>query len=239
MCARCGAIVAAPAPGKDGSYTGSCPECGLGFSGALMQPRRRRLFAIGRRREARRSAAAMRRSENEFEAVFSRPPFDVYGLGDHWQGRRWPAGVGRSNNTVDRIELGHGDPHDETAPEIRVATRRSPDPAPVVYATAAQELVHRLWRHEMPHSTAVRAPFRTADPTDGWDDVDLVVGGATIAFRLLRHGDEWVAIASLADESTVTIETRHANPSELRLIHLDDLSTYLDGGAFPWRPQPN
>lgn len=213
-CTRCGAVVAAPAPGKDGSYTGSCPECGLGSSGALLQARRGRRFGISRRREARRSAEGMRRFENEFEAVFSHPPFAVGGLGDHWQGRRWPAGVGRSNNTVERIELGHGDPHDDSAPEIRVATSRSSDPAPVVHATAAQGLVHRLWRHEMPHTAATRAPFGTADPTDGWDDVGLLVDGVGAAFKLLRHGDGWVALAALADESTVTIEARHVDPSD-------------------------
>lgn len=181
----------------------------------------------------------MRRFENDFEAVFSHVPFDVYGLDDHWQGRRWPAGVGRSNNTVERIELGHGDPHDDSAPEIRVATRRSSDPAPLAYATAAQELVHGLWRREMPHSRAVHPPFGSIDPTDGWGDVEVLVNGAKAAFKFLRQGDEWVALASLADESTVSIESRHADPSELGLIRLKDLSAYLDDDAFPWRREPN
>lgn len=239
LCTRCGAVVAAPAPGKDGSYTGSCPECGLGFSGAVMRARTPVRFGFARQREARRAAEAMRRFENDFESVFSRPPFHVYGLGDHWLGRRWPAGVGRSNDIVESIELGHGDPHDDSATEIRVATRWSSDPAPVVYATAAQELVHRIWRHEMPRSKAVRAPFGTADPTDGWDEVDLNVHGAGAAFKLLRHGGEWVAIAALPDGSTVTIETRHAEPEGIRLVRLNDLSAYLDDGAFPWRREPN
>lgn len=239
LCTRCGAIVTTPAPGDDGSYTGSCPECGLGFSGALMQARTPRRFGLGRRREARRSADAMRGFEDDAKEVFSRPPFDVYGLDAQWQDRRWPAGIGRSNGTVERIELGHGDPHDPNALEIRVATHRSSDPAPVVYATAAQELVHHLWRPGMPHSKAVRAPFRTADPTDGWDDLDLLMDGTSAAFKLLRHGDEWVAIAALPDHATVTVETRHADPSAIRLVRLHDLSAYLDGGAFPWGVEPN
>jgi len=169
LCARCGAIVAAPAAGDDGSYSGSCPECGFGFSGAILQAGGRSRFGLGHRREARRSS----------------------------------------------------------------------DPAPLAYATAAQELVHGLWRREMPHSRAVHPTFGSIDPTDGWGDVEVLVNGAKAAFKFLRQGDEWVALASLADESTVSIESRHADPSELGLIRLKDLSAYLDDDAFPWRREPN
>lgn len=91
----------------------------------------------------------------------------------------------------------------------------------------------------MPHSKAVRAGFGTADPTDGWDDLDLLIDGAAAAFKLLRHGEEWVAISALPNHSTVTVEARHADPSAVRLVRLHELSAYLDGGAFPWRVEPN
>lgn len=234
LCARCGAAVPVPAEGTEGSYTGSCPECGLGFSRDRLHAPRSSRFGIRRRRAARRSADAMRQFEAEFEAVFSRPPFAAYGLDEHWQGPRWPAGVGRSNGTVETIELGHGNPHDNSAPEIRVVTRRSPEPVALAYATMAQQLVHRFWRPGMPNSRAVRAPFGTDDPTDGWDDVELLVNEATTAFKILTRDDDWAAIAAVSDGSTISVEVRHAEPGKVHLVRLDDLSAYLDD-AFPWR----
>lgn len=212
---------------------GSCPDCGLGFRGATLSAESGR--RSGRDRQASATNSKLAEFEQRLRSAVAHPPFPIYALDGSWSGRRWPAGVATTESVVRRIELGHGDPHDPIAPEIRVATTAADGPASLAYSSAAQQLTYGLWHDGMEHTDAVRAPFADSDPTSGWEAIVLSVEGEDVDFKTLRAGSRWVALASVSPGYVVSIAARGVRPDELQLIVLDDPGPYLDGDGLPWR----
>lgn len=235
LCPRCGAIQSAPAPSPDGTFEGACPECGLGFSGGTLSAEQRTSALGGRLRRRLRPNRSLRDFEQDLTSTLAAPPFPLFGLDASWTGSRWPSGSGSSGRTQS-VELGHGDPHHPGGPQVRVATKGTPDVSTELRSTA-QELVQSLWNDGAGHTDAVRAPFAAEDPTEGWENIGLEVDGSPVRFKKLGGTNSWVAFA-LIDKFVVSIHGQNVTPDEVRLIRLDDLTSYLSADAFPWRDWP-
>lgn len=134
------------------------------------------------------------------------------------------------------MELGHGEPNADS-PEVRVATKQATD-LPIDLRVTARKLVHSLWSDGADHTDAFRAPFTAEDPTDGWEDIEVLVDGSPLSFKRLTSRRNWVAFARV-DDFIVTIKGKNIEPHEIELTQFDDLSAYLDPDAFPWRDWPD
>jgi hypothetical protein len=185
---------------------------------------------VGRwaRRRAERGLAGHREREAE---LLQRPPFPIYGLDQRWTGRRWPGGWGSSDGTIDRIELGHGDPFDDGAPLVRVETlwvREGRERMTEV--SAAHELAEVLW-HEGAEHDVVRSAY-TEDPTGSWPVVALSVDGVSMPFRLLAAGDWWATLGRIGDRY-VAVKARHVGLDDVGLVTMVDPEPYLEDDGLP------
>jgi hypothetical protein len=137
-----------------------------------------------------------------------------------------------SNGRLVELILGHGDaPRDTTAPQIRILTR------PVDQQTSrgalwelARSQVQKFWCETGVLSDDVRrAAFPTEgsdpDPTEPWESATLRVDSANVEFRVLAHGNYWVAQAPV-DDAVIGIEARSWSLSDLGLEAIEDTSEY-------------
>lgn len=225
LCSRCGGITERAEVGPDGRGEGACPDCGLGFSSVGMtavftraEGGRLRDWRARRRSEAHRSRQA---------DIIRRRTFPIHGLDDRWTGSRWIGGWGTSSDEVDQIGLAHGNPFDETAAVVRVVTwRLSPPMEALTVGNAAQGLVHYLWDEAGAPHDLIRPAYTSDDPTAAWSELVLPVDGSPTAFRSLAHGDHWVALVR-TEGILVGIEARHIDRSDVGLVVVNDVESYL------------
>lgn len=164
----------------------------------------------------------------------ARRQFPVYGLDESWIGTRSIGGSGASGDKVTRIELAHGDVRDVNAPLVRVDTRHTTpvterDPntyAPLVTRSLARSLVQHLWRATGIYVDAIPSTFQSDDPTGLWERTHLPVDAEPTEFSFLRAGSEWVALGAFAD-AIIGLQSRNVDPSEVRLITIEDPTPYL------------
>ena len=125
LCSRCGAVVGPAVLGPDGRGEGACPDCGLGFSSVGSSAFTRSEQGPVREWWARRrSERQVRDRQAEQHEVVRRRSFPIHGLDGRWTGSRWIGGWGSANHEVDHIDLAHGDPHNDSAPLVRITTWR-------------------------------------------------------------------------------------------------------------------
>jgi len=220
--------------GPDGRGQGACPDCGLGFSSvgysALTRLERGPVREWWARRRGDRQLRSHRAEQHE---IVRRRSFPIHGLDDRWSGSRWIGGWGGSHREVDHIDLAHGDPHDPSAPLVRVTTwRLSPGKADHTVTHAAQELAEHLWREAGAPHALVRTSFTSDDPTIAWSELDLSIDEQPTAFRSLAQPPHWVALARI-ESSLITIEARHVEPHHVALITVDNIEPYLEDPPSP------
>jgi hypothetical protein len=154
-------------------------------------------------------------------------PVPIYGLDARWTGLRWAGGWGGSDDEIDHIGLGYGDPFDEAAPMVRVFTwRLLPATERLTVANAAHGLAEYLWQEGAAPHDRVRSAFTSEDPTASWSEVALSVDGEAVAFRVLAEGSFWVALTRTA-EYLITVEARGITPEDISLVTVDDVGPYL------------
>jgi hypothetical protein len=218
--------------GPDGRGEGACPDCGLGFSSSAVFSRRAEgpLRAWWSRRWGRRHLESHRSQRDQ---VLRRRPFPIYGLDARWTGLRWAGGWGGSDDEIDHIGLGYGDPFDDAAPLVRVFTwRLSPPMERLTVANAAQGLAESLWRDGGAPHDLVRSAFTSEDPTASWPELVLSLDGNPATFRSLAEGSFWVALAR-TEECLITVEARRISPDDIGLMAVDDVEPYLVDGPSP------
>lgn len=232
LCPRCGAVTEPAVLGPDGRGEGACPDCGLGFnsSAVFSRPAGGPLREWWARRRGRRQSRA---HQSERDHILRRRPFPIYGLDARWNGLRWVGGWGGSDDQIDHIGLGHGDPFDDAAQLVRVFTwRLSSPPERMTVANAARGLAEYLW-HEggAPHDL-VRPTFTSEDPTASWSELVLPVEDQPVVFRSLAEGAFWVALGRTR-ECLVTVEARGIGPDDIGLMTVDDVEPYLKDVPSP------
>ncbi len=239
LCSRCGEIVEWPEPDSEQSHRSECPSCGLGFTRAAVFVRSKSDSGIIE--PLINNVGWRNRIDSDERQALSRCDFAVYGLDETWSGSRWVGGWGGSPAGFfpGRLELAHGDAYDESAPLLRVETvpkpssRKLPDRASPeaedswAIRNAAQSLADTLWHEGAEHSPALRAPFSDGDPTAGWSSLSLIIDDGPVLFRSLAADNTWVALGE-TDSAIITLFARNFDPTNVRLVVIDDFSAYLD-----------
>ncbi|MGH8990810.1 MAG: hypothetical protein ACRDZ7_04700 [Acidimicrobiia bacterium] len=232
LCSRCGGVVEALdlQPGETGD--GACPDCGLGFTSSASVFSGPRPGPAGWRAR-RRGRQSLEAHQTRQDHVLRRRTFPVFGLDDRWTGPRWTAGWSSSDDVVESIGLGYGDPYDPGSPEVRVFTARlAPPRERMTEVNATQELVQYLWHEGGADHDIVRSAYTDQDPTAAWSDVTLPVDGQPTAFRTLASGSFWVALGRVG-EGLVTIQARLVDPAGVGLVTVHDVEPYLGAGPSP------
>jgi DNA-directed RNA polymerase subunit RPC12/RpoP len=235
LCSRCGEIVEPPEPDSEQSQSSVCPSCGLGFTTSTTSA----VFASSKSDSSSiehpiNTVRRRNRIDRDQRQAISRCDFAVYGLDETWSGSRWVGGWGGGP-----LELAHGDAYDESAPLLRVETapkpssRKLPDRASPeaedawAISNSAQVLAETLWHEGAEHSPALRAPFSAGDPTAGWSSLPLIIDGRPVTFRSLAADNTWVALGQ-TESAIITLFARNFDPTNVRLVVIDDFSPYLD-----------
>lgn len=234
LCSRCGAVVPPAVLGPDGRGEGACPDCGLGFSSVGNSAfTRSEQGPVAQWLAGRRSARQLRNRRAERHQVIRRRSFPVHGLDGRWTGSRWIGGWGGPNRDVDHIDLAHGNPHDHSAPLVRITTwRLSPRSAELTVAHAAQNLAEHLWRDAGAPHDLVRSTFTSDDPTIAWSERELSIDQRATAFRSLAQPPHWVALARI-ESSLITIEARRIEPDKVALVTVENIEPYLEDPPSP------
>jgi hypothetical protein len=181
-------------------------------------------------------ASAVKRAERSFEDAFRRSELPLYGLPPGWSGARFLGGYGTDGRNVTSLTLAHGDPYDESGPEVRVEVSRasalpgeyqrrrlfeelenaSLGPPPVMDPEAFRRFVHE--RHR-----------RIRDlPDPLWTPVSLSVDGRPVRFEHLAKGERWVACAPL-DDAFLVLHGRRMPVGAVSLVRITDAAPYVDG----------
>lgn len=170
--------------------------------------------------------------QRQREDVLRGRSFPIFGLDDRWDGSRWVGGWGSSNDTVDHIDLAHGDPFDEAAALVRVTTWRLAPPEAFTVANAAQQLAESLWHDAGAPHDLVRATFTSQDPTASWSELVLTVDNNPSTFRCLTHGAFWVALTRAGD-LMISVEAGNIANNVAGLVTVDDVERYLSAMPAP------
>lgn len=235
LCSRCGEIVEGPEPDSEQSQSSACPSCGLGFTTSSTVVFASSKSDSGITEHLINNVGWRNRMDRDKWQAISRCDFAVYGLDERWSGSRWVGGWGGGP-----LELAHGDAYDESAPLLRVQTvpkpssRKLPDRASPeaedswAIRNSAQLLAKTLWHEGAEHSPALRAPFSEGDPTAGWSSLPLIIDGRPVPFRSLAADNTWVALGQ-TESAIITLFARNFDPTNVRLVVIDDFGPYLDG----------
>lgn len=169
-------------------------------------------------------------------------PFDLYGLGPEFEGPRVIEGVGKHGNTVNLIELGHGDrirpPHrwvkvavigplrgaDGAVPGVFPQGRWSIDPVPMIACELLAGADPQVPGSEVPSAM------------DGLLERDFValrltLDGEPVAFRAISLGDHWAAMTDLEHDHLLYVISSRVPPTDVHLVRLNDPEAYISGTA--------
>jgi hypothetical protein len=164
-----------------------------------------------------------------------RVPLALYGLRDDFAGARTVAGVGRHNDVVNLVSLGHGDRFDESAAWVQITV------CGPLHGYADHDAALRTWSIDpLPmiaadllglagidvHTNAEKAEIEEALLSHGFGKAQLRVAGQPETFRTLRCGDSWLALCDLEPDHVLYVVARNVAPSDLELVRIDDVDGY-------------
>lgn len=135
-----------------------------------------------------------------------------------------------TNDQVEEVELGHGDPRSDGATVARITTVKPADASSPTMRSLAQALAQSLWRAGGDHA-AVRAAFADGTPIDSWPRVTIAVSGHPAELRFLGGAHVWGALGTLGEHGSqlVALSVRDLSPERVALTVVSDLDAYHNG----------
>lgn len=170
-----------------------------------------------------------------------------YGLPPEWKGLRFVGGMEYADlgkpEDVQSIELGHGDPLDSQATELRVDTRLlMTDVHEPSREESLRGLALALWDLSEPrprglhpddarrwHESRERDVRQT--PLPPFQKVEIPVDGRPVAFDFLSRESRWVA-QGRTDDVKITLIARNLDLANVQLVSVADPEPYIRGGRI-------
>lgn len=174
------------------------------------------------------------------EEAFRSAPFPLYGLPATREGPRFLGSVGwRGDVGDDELELGHGDPSDPGALELRVTSSVTRESGAASDQEFLRSHARHLWREiqrppkdlpperfhewvlarEREHRERGEPPIAT---------LDVRVSGEPVRFSCVLEEAAWVGIGHLS-AVTLRLWARNLEPGSFELERIVDVEPYIEG----------